>query len=55
MGKSKHLVMWILEKRKAKMEKIYEKSCGKKYRKEDLVDETVVNGIEVEEVALENE
>ncbi len=45
----------ILEKRKAKMEKIYEKSCGKKYRKEDIVDETIVNGIEVEEVALENE
>ena len=30
----------ILEKRKEKMEKIYEKSCGKKYVKQDMVDET---------------
>ena len=29
----------ILEKRKAKMEKIYEKSCGKKYQKAEVVDE----------------
>jgi hypothetical protein len=29
----------ILEKRKAKMEKIYEKSCGKKYQKVEVVDE----------------
>jgi len=45
----------ILEKRKAKMEKMYEKMCGKKYQREDIVDETTVNGIEVEEVELENE
>jgi len=44
-----------LEKKKAKMEKIYEKSCGKKYQKEEIVDEIEVNGIEVEEVSLENE
>jgi len=30
----------LLEKRKAKMEKIYEKSCGKKYQKKEMVDET---------------
>lgn len=29
----------ILEKRKAKMEKMYEKMCGKKYQKEEIVDE----------------
>ena len=29
-----------LEKKKAKMEKIYEKSCGKKYAKKEMVDET---------------
>ena len=44
----------ILEKRKAKMEKIYEKMCGKKYQKEEIVDEEMVNGVEVEEVSLEN-
>ena len=37
------------------MEKVYEKSCGKKYQKEEIVDEEIVNGIEVEEVSLENE
>ena len=37
------------------MEKIYEKMCGKKYQKEEIVDEEMVNGVEVEEVALENE
>ena len=45
----------ILEKRKAKMENMYEKMCGKKYQKEEIVDEEVVNGVEVEEVSLENE
>jgi hypothetical protein len=45
----------LLEKRKAKMEKIYEKMCGKKYQKEEIVDEEMVNGVEVEEVSLENE
>ena len=30
----------ILEKKKAKMEKLYEKSCGKKYSKKEMVDET---------------
>ena len=45
----------ILEKRKAKMEKMYEKMCGKKYQKEEVVDETRVNGVEVEEVELDNE
>ena len=45
----------ILEKRKAKMEKMYEKMCGKNYQKEEIVDEEVVNGVEVEEVSLENE
>ena len=44
-----------LEKRKSKMEKIYEKACGKKYQKEEIVDEMEVNGVEVEEVSLENE
>ena len=29
-----------LEKRKSNMEKIYEKSCGKKYQKQEMVDET---------------
>ena len=45
----------LLEKKKAAMEKIYEKSCGKKYQREEIVDEEVVNGVEVEEVSLENE
>ena len=45
----------ILEKRKAKMEKMYEKMAGKKYQKEEVVDEMEVNGVEVEEVSLENE
>lgn len=45
----------ILEKRKAKMEKMYEKMCGKRYQREEIVDEVEVNGVEVEEVALENE
>ena len=45
----------VLEKRKAKMEKMYEKMAGKKYQREEIVDEEVVNGVEVEEVALENE
>ncbi|MDB4378165.1 hypothetical protein N9Z41_00195 [bacterium] len=45
----------ILEKRKAKMEKMYEKMAGKKYQKEEIVDEEMVNGVEVEEVSLENE
>ena len=45
----------ILEKRKSKMEKMYEKMCGKKYQKEEIVDEEIVNGVEVEEVELENE
>ena len=44
-----------LEKKKAKMEKIYEKSCGRKYQKEEIVDEMEVNGVEVEEVSLDNE
>ena len=44
-----------LEKKKAKMEKIYEKSCGKKYQKEEIVDEMEVNGVEVEEVSLDYE
>ena len=30
-----------LEKRKVKMEKLYEKMCGKSYRKEEIVDEEV--------------
>ena len=30
----------ILEKRKIKMEKMYEKMCGKSYTKEEIVDET---------------
>lgn len=32
----------LLEKKKAKMEKLYEKSCGKKYSKKEMVDETEV-------------
>jgi hypothetical protein len=44
----------ILEKRKAKMEKMYEKMCGKRYQKEEIVDE-VVGNVETEEVQLENE
>ncbi len=44
-----------LEKKKAKMEKIYEKSCGKKYQKEEIVDEMEVNEVEVEEVSLDHE
>ena len=45
----------VLEKKKAKMEKMYEKMCGKRYQREEIVDETTVNGVEVEEVELENE
>ena len=45
----------ILEKRKAKMEKMYEKMCGKKYQREEIVDEIEVNGVEVEEVSLDHE
>lgn len=30
----------LLEKKKSQMEKIYEKSCGKKYTKKEIVDET---------------
>ena len=30
----------LLEKRKDKMEKIYEKSCGKAYKRKEMVDET---------------
>ena len=44
----------ILEKRKAKMEKMYEKMCGKKYQREEIVDE-IVDTVETEEVQLENE
>ena len=44
----------VLEKRKAKMEKMYEKMCGKKYQREEIVDE-IVDNIETEEVQLENE
>ena len=45
-----------LNKKAARMEKIYEKSCGKSYvRQEEIVDEEIVNGVEVEEVSLENE
>ena len=44
----------ILEKRKAKMEKMYEKMCGKKYQREEIVDE-IVDSVETEEVHLENE
>ena len=45
----------VLEKRKAKMEKMYEKMAGKKYQREEIVHEEVVNGVEVEEVELDNE
>jgi len=31
-----------LEKRKLKMEKLYEKSCGKKYQQQEIVDETQI-------------
>ena len=44
----------VLEKRKAKMMKLYEKACGKKYQREEIVDE-IVDNIETEEVQLENE
>ena len=44
----------LLEKKKAKMEKMYEKMCGKKYQQDEIVDE-IVNNTEVEEVQLENE
>ena len=37
------------------MEKMYEKMAGKKYQREEIVDEEVVNGVEVEEVELDNE
>jgi hypothetical protein len=37
----------ILEKRKAKMEKMYEKMCGKKYQKQEMVDEMdAINEVE---------
>jgi hypothetical protein len=38
-----------------KTRQLYEKMCGKKYQKEEVVDEATVNGVEVEEVELENE
>ena len=44
----------VLEKRKAKMMKLYEKACGKKYQRNEIVDE-IVDNIETEEVQLENE
>ena len=44
----------VLEKKKAKMEKMYEKMCGKKYQREEIVDE-IVDSVETEEVHLENE
>ena len=44
----------VLEKKKSKMEKMYEKMCGKKYQREEIVDE-IVDNIETEEVQLENE
>ncbi len=43
----------VLEKRKAKMEKMYEKMCGKKYQKEEVVEEATVNGVEEDEVEQE--
>lgn len=46
----------LLEKKKANMQKMYEKMCGKTYsRQEEIVDEEIVNGVEVEEVSLDNE
>ncbi|MDB4272468.1 hypothetical protein N9875_01435, partial [bacterium] len=39
----------LLEKKKAQMEKVYEKMCGQKYTKTEIVDEA--DGVEVEEVA----
>ena len=42
----------ILEKRKAKMEKMYEKMCGKSYKKEEIVDEAEVE--ELQEMAAED-
>jgi len=45
----------LLQKRKAKMEKMYEKMSGKSYKKEEVVDEEMVNGVEVEEVSLDDE
>jgi hypothetical protein len=44
----------LLEKKKGKMEKMYEKMCGKKYQREEIVDE-IVDSVETEEVQLENE
>jgi len=39
----------LLEKKKAQMEKVYEKMCGQKYTKTEIVDEA--DDVEVEEVA----
>ena len=39
-----------LERRKVKMERIYEKSCGKSYQRTEMVDE-----VEIEETNSENE
>ena len=33
----------LLEKRKAKMEKVYEKMCGKRYVRQEIVDEVEVS------------
>jgi len=38
-----------LEKRKSKMEKLYEKSCGKKYQQQEIVDETQIEETEITE------
>ena len=33
----------LLEKKKAQMEKVYEKMCGKAYKKTEIVDEVDTN------------
>ena len=44
-----------LEKRKSKMEKLYEKSCGKKYQQQEIVDETQIEETEITEESVGGE
>ncbi len=44
-----------LEKRKLKMEKLYEKSCGKKYQQQEIVDETQIEETKITEETVNEE
>ncbi len=44
-----------LEKRKSKMEKLYEKSCGRKYQRQEIVDETQIEETKITEETVNEE